>query len=197
MRIVNGLEKINAATDSIAVNTLLVLVNQDNIGSSSPCCELLEAPDHLVSKYRRTNPIVCCNHRWWIERKKTNVRCAERVSQGNCTLKALQVLIKRAIEQHLTNRRANRSYTDALIIQLLLDLGHLLIREVKHIDPPDGTQIDKMNVFAVQYRNLLVQVSRNLISESRESNHVRMYHFLSLMLAVFKKRNRPSAHRTT
>src|SRR5947209_1739577 len=93
------------------------------------------------------------------------------VRHCNGPLEKVQVLVERTIDGNLPDGRANGGNANAVRVQRLLDPGHLLIAEIQYIRIPDAAQVQEANFLAAEYRNLFLQVSRNLVGEGRKANH--------------------------
>src|SRR5947209_3377482 len=136
MRVVALLQQVYTASDGVAIDIFLVLMDQRNARRSRPLNHLSQPPHHLVPPRVRVSAIACNSGRW-IKRKDAYERSAKQMCQLDSALETFQVLIERTIDRHLADGRADSGNFDAMPFQQFFDRDGLLIGEIKHVDVPD------------------------------------------------------------
>src|SRR5258708_35095555 len=96
MCILDALHEVNTTSDSIAVDIFLVRVQQGNTRCVCPRGQLAQAPEHFGSPFSRVGR--ACGTLGWIEGKDAYKRRLEKLSQFDCTLETLYVLVENAID---------------------------------------------------------------------------------------------------
>src|SRR5437660_9135309 len=106
-----------------------------------------------------------------IKREDANKGGFKDAGQSDGALETLPVSVKWAVNGNLTQRRSNRGNAYPLSIQLLFDMGYLLIGEIKHIRVFDAAQVQERDTFTFEDGKLLIQVWRDLVGKGGETNH--------------------------
>ncbi len=92
MRIGEALAKVDAARNRIAVDLLLVLVQENDVGGTSSCRELAQAPEHFLSVESYLGIRLRIFGR--VKREDPDERHMEEASHGDRPLEAMDVRVE-------------------------------------------------------------------------------------------------------
>ncbi len=141
---IHRLEDVQTAAWNVAVNMLLVLVQQRHLQRS---CRLRETP-HAIQHFLpvRLRLLSLGNE----EREDANVGRTHELRDVQCAREASEVRLEWVGDRYLADGRADRGNANPRLVQPTLDLGQLSIREVEHVLAPHPTELQVAHVLGLE-----------------------------------------------
>src|ERR1700730_8672379 len=126
----NGLDHVQAACGDVAVDLLLVLVQQDNIVALGCLHQGCHAPQHLVAMMQRVT------NGWDEEGKHTDVRRLQCLSHLQRTLESRQMGLEVFRNVVFADRGADRGRLYTMRRKGLAGAGDLVVVKIEDVDIP-------------------------------------------------------------